>query len=314
MRAFLFPGQGSQKLKMGQDLYENFVEAKEVFDEVDSALSYKLSNIIFGDDADALNKTENTQVALLTMSIATLRTIEAVSGKKINELCDFVCGHSLGEYSALVASGAMPLSTGARLLKIRAQSMAEAVPSGTGAMMAIIGLDIEKVREVCEKSSTETAKVSVANDNCPGQIVVSGHKEAVEKASVIAKEEMGAKKCVILPVSVPAHCPLMEPAKITVENALAETNFNTPIVPFVSNRTANIDTESSDIKLHLAEQMVNGVRFRECVDFMVSKGVDNFAEIGAGNVLSGLIKRCTDKATSTPIGTIEAINEFIKTL
>lgn len=313
MRAFLFPGQGSQKLKMGQDLYQNFQEAKDVFDEVDSALSYKLSNIIFGDDAEALNKTENTQVALLTMSIATLRVIEAVSGKKINDLCDFVCGHSLGEYSALVASKAMPLSTGARLLKIRAEAMANAVPSGTGAMMAIIGLDIENVRKVCESASTETAKVSVANDNCPGQIVVSGHKEAVEKASEIARE-MGAKKCVILPVSVPAHCPLMEPAKITIENALAETNINTPIVPFVSNRIANIDTESSDIKQHLAEQMVNGVRFRECVDFMVSKGVDNFAEIGAGNVLSGLIKRCTDKATSTPIGTVEAINEFVKTL
>ncbi|MBD5405212.1 ACP S-malonyltransferase [bacterium] len=313
MRAFLFPGQGSQKLKMGQDLYENFREAKDVFEEVDSALSYKLSNIIFGDDAEALNKTENTQVALLTMSIATLKVIEAVSGKKLNELCDFVCGHSLGEYSALVASGAMPLSTGARLLKIRSQAMADAVPSGTGAMMAIIGLDIEKVREVCDKSSTDNAKVSVANDNCPGQIVISGHKEAIEKASEIARE-MGAKKCVILPVSIPAHCPLMEPAKITVENALAETNFNTPIVPFVSNRTANIDTESSDIKQHLAEQMVNGVRFRECVDFMVSKGVDNFAEIGAGNVLSGLIKRCTDKATSTPIGTVETINEFVKTL
>lgn len=313
MRAFLFPGQGSQKLKMGQDLYENFREAKDVFEEVDSALSYKLSNIIFGDDAEVLNKTENTQVALLTMSIATLKVIEAVSGKKLNELCDFVCGHSLGEYSALVASGAMPLSTGARLLKIRSSAMADAVPSGTGAMMAIIGLDIEKVREVCDKSSTDSAKVSVANDNCPGQIVISGHKEAIEKASEIAKE-MGAKKCVILPVSIPAHCPLMEPARITVENALAETNINTPIVPFVSNRTANIDTESSDIKQHLAEQMVNGVRFRECVDFMVSKGVDNFAEIGAGNVLSGLIKRCTDKATSTPIGTVETINEFVKTL
>ena len=313
MRAFLFPGQGSQKLKMGQDLYQNFQEAKDVFDEVDSALSYKLSNIIFGDDAEALNKTENTQVALLTMSVATLKVIEAVSGKKINELCDFVCGHSLGEYSALVASKAIPLSTGARLLKTRAEAMANAVPSGTGAMMAIIGLDIEKVREVCEKSSNETAKVSVANDNCPGQIVVSGHKEAVEKASEIARE-MGAKKCVILPVSVPAHCPLMEPARITVENALAETNINTPIVPFVSNRIANIDTESADIKQHLSEQMVNGVRFRECVDFMVSKGVDNFVEIGAGNVLSGLIKRCTDKATSTPVGTFETINEFVKTL
>ena len=313
MKAFLFPGQGSQKLKMGLDLYENFTEAKDVFDEVDNAISYKLSNIIFGDDAETLNKTENTQVALMAMSIATLRVIESQSGKKINELTDFVCGHSLGEYSALVACGAMPLATGARLLKIRAKSMAEAVPAGLGAMMAIIGLESDKVFEVCEKASNEISKVSVANDNCPGQIVVSGHKEAIERASEIAKE-MGAKKCVILPVSIPAHCPLMEPARNAIENVLSEIILSTPAVSFVSNRTANIDTESADIKRHLSEQMVNGVRFRECVDFMVSKGVENFVEIGAGNVLSGLVKRCTDKAQTQSIGTIETIEEFLKTL
>lgn len=313
MRAFLFPGQGSQKLKMGQDLYETFPESRDVFNEVDETLSYKLSDIIFGEDAETLNKTENTQVALLTMSIATLRAIEKQSGKKINELCNFVCGHSLGEYSALVAVGAISLSDGAKLLKIRAEAMATSAPAGSGAMMAIIGLDIEKVREVCESSSTENSKVSVANDNCPGQIVVSGHKDAVERASEIAKEA-GAKKCVILPVSVPAHCPLMASAKVAIETELSKINIKTPLVSFVSNRTANIDTTESEIKQHLAEQMVNGVRFRECVDFMVSNGVDGFAEIGAGNVLSGLVKRSTDKALSTPIGTVEAINEFIKTL
>lgn len=313
MRAFLFPGQGSQKLKMGYDLYETFPESRDVFNEVDDTLSYKLSDIIFGDDAETLNKTENTQVALLTMSIATLRAIEKLSGKKINELCGFVCGHSLGEYSALVASGALSLSDGAKLLKTRAEAMATSAPAGSGAMMAIIGLDIEKVREVCEKSSTENSKVSVANDNCPGQIVVSGHKDAVERASEIARE-MGAKKCVILPVSVPAHCPLMASAKDAIETELSKINIKTPLVSFVSNRTANVDTTESEIKQHLAEQMVNGVRFRECVDFMVSNGVDGFAEIGAGNVLSGLVKRSTDKAVSTPIGTVEAINEFIKTL
>ncbi|MBP3616132.1 MAG: ACP S-malonyltransferase [Alphaproteobacteria bacterium] len=313
MRAFLFPGQGSQKLKMGLDLYQNFTEAKDVFDEVDSALSQNLSSIIFGDDADALNKTENTQPALFAVSMATLKVIENQSGKKITELCDMVAGHSLGEYSALCAAEVMPISVGARLLKVRAKAMAEAVPAGLGAMMAIIGLDIDTVRKVCEKASTETEKCSVANDNCPDQIVISGHKSAIEKAEGIAKE-MGARKSVILPVSVPAHCPLMASAKEVVEEALSEITLKNPIVSFVSNRTAEIATDAKDIKEHLALQMVNGVRFRESVDFMISKGVDNFAEIGSGNVLSGLVKRCTDKAVSTPVGSVETISEFLKTL
>lgn len=313
MRAFLFPGQGSQKLKMGLDLYQNFTEAKDVFDEVDSALSQNLSSIIFGDDADALNKTENTQPALFAVSMATLKVIENQSGKKITELCDMVAGHSLGEYSALCAAEVMPISVGARLLKVRAKAMAEAVPAGLGAMMAIIGFDIDTVRKVCEKASTETEKCSVANDNCPGQIVISGHKSAIEKAEGIAKE-MGARKSVILPVSVPAHCPLMASAKEVVEEALSEITLKNPIVSFVSNRTAEIATDAKDIKEHLALQMVNGVRFRESVDFMISKGVDNFAEIGSGNVLSGLVKRCTDKAVSTPVGSVETISEFLKTL
>lgn len=313
MRAFLFPGQGSQKLKMGLDLYQNFTEAKDVFDEVDSALSQNLSSIIFGDDADALNKTENTQPALFAVSMATLKVIENQSGKKITELCDMVAGHSLGEYSALCAAEVMPISVGARLLKVRAKAMAEAVPAGLGAMMAIIGLDIDTVRKVCEKASTETEKCSVANDNCPGQIVISGHKSAIEKAEGIAKE-MGARKSVILPVSVPAHCPLMASAKEVVEEALSEITLKNPIVSFVSNRTAEIATDAKDIKEHLALQMVNGVRFRESVDFMISKGVDNFDEIGSGNVLSGLVKRCTDKAVSTPVGSVETISEFLKTL
>ena len=313
MRAFLFPGQGSQKLKMGLDLYQNFTEAKDVFDEVDSALSQNLSSIIFGDDTDALNKTENTQPALFAVSMATLKVIENQSGKKITELCDMVAGHSLGEYSALCAAEVMPISVGARLLKVRAKAMAEAVPAGLGAMMAIIGLDIDTVRKVCEKASTETEKCSVANDNCPGQIVISGHKSAIEKAVDIAKE-LGARKSVILPVSVPAHCPLMASAKEVVEGALSEITLKNPIVSFVSNRTAEIATDAKDIKEHLALQMVNGVRFRESVDFMISKGVDNFAEIGSGNVLSGLVKRCTDKAVSTPVGSVETISEFLKTL
>jgi len=315
MRAFLFPGQGSQKIKMGLDLYQNFTEAKEVFDEVDSALNQKLSAIIFGDDADALNKTENTQPAMLAMSIATLRVIENQSGKKLPELCDFVAGHSLGEYSALVATEAMPLAVGARLLQVRAKAMAESAPEGTGAMMAIIGLSIEQVREVCEKAS-DTAKgdvCSVANDNCTGQVVISGHRGAIERAEGIAKE-MGAKRALILPVSVPAHCPLMQHAKEIVENALCEITLKEPSVPFVSNRTAEVETDVKNIKEQLALQMISGVRFRESVGYMVEKGVTEFVEVGAGNVLSGLVKRTTDKASQVNVGTMEGIEEFLKTL
>ncbi len=313
MRAFLFPGQGSQKLKMGYDIYQNYTEAKQIFEEVDSALSQNLSSIIFGDDAELLNKTENTQPALFAVSMAFIRVIENQSGKKINELCNMVAGHSLGEYSALCASKAIPVSVGARLLKTRAKAMSEAVPAGMGAMMAIIGLGIDDVKTVCEKASDDTFKCAVANDNCPGQIVISGHKEAIEKAQVIAKE-MGAKKSVILPVSVPAHCFLMQPAKDIVEGMLSEITMQNPVVPFVSNRTAEFALEAKDIKEHLALQMVNGVRFRESVDFMVNKGVEQFVEIGSGNVLSGLVKRCTDKATATSVGDMNSLTEFLKSL
>ncbi len=313
MRAFLFPGQGSQKLKMGYDLYQNFPEAKEVFDEVDSALSQNLSSIIFGDDAELLNKTENTQPAIFAMSMAVIKVIENQSGKKINELCNMVAGHSLGEYSALCATNAISLSVGARLLKIRAKAMNEAVPAGVGAMMAIIGLEIEDVKNVCEKASNDQFKCAVANDNCPGQIVISGHKEAIEKAQIIAKE-IGAKKSVILPVSVPAHCFLMQPAKVILENALSEITIQEPNVPFISNRTAEIENDVKNIKEHLVLQMVNGVRFRETVDFMVQKDITNCIEIGNGNVLAGLVKRCTDKITSVSLGNIETISEFLKSL
>ncbi len=313
MRAFIFPGQGSQKLKMGLDLYENFSYAKEVFQEVDDALGEKLSAIIFGDDAELLNKTENAQPALLAMSIATLKVIEKQSGKDIKALCSMIAGHSLGEYSALVAAGSMPISVGARLLQVRGKAMAGAVEAGIGAMMAIIGLEIEDVKKVCEKASDDKNKCSVANDNCPGQVVISGHKVAIEKAETIAKE-MGAKKCVVLPVSVPAHSILMEKAKATVEGALMDVDLEEPLVPFVSNRTAEIEIETSNIQQHLVEQMVNGVRFRESIEFMVSKGITEFVEVGSGNVLSGLIKRCTKDAVATPVGTIETVEEFLKTL
>jgi [acyl-carrier-protein] S-malonyltransferase len=313
MRAFLFPGQGSQKLKMGMALAENHAAAREAFEEVDEALSRKLSAIIFGDDAEELSKTENAQPALLAVSIATLRTIEQMSGKKIQDLAGMACGHSLGEYSALAAAGAIGLSECAKLLERRARAMAAAVPEGTGAMMAIIGLGIEQVREVAAKASAGGLVCAVANDNCPGQVVVSGHRDAILAAEEIAKE-LGARKCVILPVSVPAHSPLMAPAKAEVEAALAGIDMKIPAVPFVSNRTASIVSEPAEIKTHLAEQTTQGVRFRECAEFMAEAGADEFFEIGSGSVLSGLVKRTVEEASATALDGIEAIEEFLKTL
>ncbi|MDR2099081.1 MAG: ACP S-malonyltransferase [Rickettsiales bacterium] len=309
MKAFLFPGQGSQKLKMGMASAESFAEARAVFDEVDEALHRKLSAIIFGDDADELSKTENTQPALLVASIATLRAIEGQSGKKASGIAGYALGHSLGEYTALVAAGAISLADGAKLLERRARAMAAAVPAGSGAMMAVIGLSIEQAMEIEKK----TDGAYVANDNCPGQVVMSGRKDAIGKAEEEAMKT-GARKCVILPVSVPAHCPLMAPAKAEVEAALGQTALAEPALAFISNRTAALDSYPAEIKKHLAEQMTSGVRFRECVEFMAANGVAECFELGSGGVLSGLVKRTSPGIQSTPIDSVESIEAFVKSL
>lgn len=312
-KAFLFPGQGSQKLKMGYDLYSNFKEAKDIFDETDSILSKKLSSIIFGDDTELLNKTENTQPAIFTVSIALLNIIKKETGKDIKELCNFVAGHSLGEFATLTSAKAFTVETAVKLLNIRANAMAEAGQKNPGSMMAIIGLDINQVKDICEKSSSDSIFCSVANDNCPGQIVISGHNDAIAKAKILA-EELNAKRCLILPVSIAAHSLLMSDAKDIMDKALQTIEIKEPEVPFISNNTATIETNPENIKTQLGKQMISGVRFRESIDFMTEQGVTDFIEIGSGNILTGLVKRCSSNATCTNINNLETFKDFLNNL
>jgi [acyl-carrier-protein] S-malonyltransferase len=279
--ALLFPGQGSQKLGMGADF-----RFTGVFGEVDDALGFKLSDIIFGDDADALNQTENTQPALFAASVAAYRAAGEPGA-------DFVLGHSLGEYGALACAGAMSLADGARLLRARGLAMKKAP---AGAMMAVIGLELERVGDICSSFSD----LYVANDNCPGQVVVSGTKSSVAAAEQAFKDA-GSKRAIPLAVSVPAHCPLMQGAREEMEEMLAGIPISAPKIPFVSNRTAAIDTDPAAIKAHLAEQMTNGVRFRECVEFIAASGVTRALELGSGGVLCGLVRRTTDKIAADAI-------------
>lgn len=292
--AFVFPGQGAQTIGMGRDLADAYPAARAVFEEVDEALGEKLSDLIWNGDQDTLTLTQNAQPALMATSLAAMRALEA-EGITL-ERASFVAGHSLGEYSALAASGAISVSDTARLLRLRGKAMQEAVPVGIGAMAALLGLDFAAATEVAAEAA-QGEVCQAANDNDPGQVVISGHKGAVERALVIAKEK-GAKRAVLLPVSAPFHCALMEPAAAVMAEALAQVTINAPSVPLVANVRAEAVTDADMIAGLLVEQITGSVRWRESVSWMAANGVTDIWEIGAGKALCGMIRRI-DKTVAT---------------
>lgn len=312
--AFVFPGQGSQTVGMGKALADNFPAAKAVFDEVDAALSAKLSATIFDGPIETLTLTENAQPALMAVSLATFRVLQSETGLDLARDAEFVAGHSLGEYSALAAAGTFSISDAARLLRTRGQAMQKAVPVGVGAMAALLGLDLEQAQAIAKAAAEATGKVcAAANDNAPGQVVVSGHKEAVEKAVALAAEQ-GAKRSVILPVSAPFHCPLMQPAADVMQAALEKVVLQTPRVPLVSNVLATEITNPVAIKQRLVEQVTGLVRWRESVQHMRASGVETLVECGSGKVLSGLVKRIDREMTGLALNTPADIEAFLKTV
>ncbi|MEE2811140.1 MAG: ACP S-malonyltransferase [Pseudomonadota bacterium] len=298
--AFVFPGQGAQTIGMGKALADAYPAAKAVFDEVDAALGESLSSLIWEGDIETLTLTQNAQPALMATSMAAMRALEA-EGISI-EKAAFVAGHSLGEYSALAASGALSLADTARLLRTRGQAMQSAVPVGVGAMAALLGLDFETVKAVAAEAAAEGEVVQAANDNDPTQVVVSGHKAAVERAAEIAKEK-GAKRAVMLPVSAPFHCALMQPAADVMAEALAGVEIKAPAVPLIANVRADAVTDPDTIRQLLVEQVTGSVRWRESVEAMAAKGVTEFWEIGAGKALSGMIRKIDRALVSKQVGT-----------
>lgn len=299
MRAFVFPGQGAQTIGMGRELAEAYPAAKAVFDEVDEALGEDLSGLIWNGDIETLTLTRNAQPALMATSIAALRALEA-EGFSITD-ADFVAGHSLGEYSALCAAGAISLSDTARLLCIRGTAMQDAVPVGVGAMAAILGLDFAAVDEIAREAA-EDEVCQAANDNDPAQVVISGHRAAVERAAALARER-GAKRALMLPVSAPFHCALMQPAATVMADALAGVDIHEPAVPLIANVRAEPVTMPGAIRQFLTEQVTGAVRWRESVGFMAGQGVTEFWEIGAGKALSGMIRRIAPDAATRAVGT-----------
>ncbi|MEA2974904.1 MAG: [acyl-carrier-protein] S-malonyltransferase [Alphaproteobacteria bacterium] len=309
--AFVFPGQGSQAVGMGKSLADSFAPARLVFAEVDDALGEKLSETIWDGPAEKLTLTENAQPALMAVSLAVLRVLEAEAGVDLKRDAQFVAGHSLGEYSALAAAGALSLSDTARLLRIRGLAMQKAVPVGTGAMAALIGLEFEQVVAVAAQAA-QNQVCQAANDNGGGQVVVSGDKAAVTRAVEIAKAN-GAKRAMMLPVSAPFHCALMQPAADVMAQALAAVAIKSPAVPVVANVLASAIRDPAEIVRRLVEQVTGTVRWRESVVFMTGAGVTNFYEVGAGKVLSGLVKRIAEGAQGAAISTPDDIATFAAT-
>src|SRR5256714_4016468 len=298
--AFIFPGEGSQAVGMGKTLADNFAVARKVFDGVDEALGEKLTAIMWEGPADRLTLTENAQPALMAVSLAAMRVLEAEAGVDVARDAAFVAGHSLGEYSALAAADAISISDTARLLRIRGRAMQAAVPVGAGAMAALLGLEFAAAAAVAAEAA-QGQVCQAANDNGGGQVVVSGDKAAVERAVEIAKGR-GARRAMLLPVSAPFHCALMQPAADAMADALEKVQIKSPAVPLVANVLARPISEPAEIVTSLIAQVTGTVRWRESVAFMAGAGVDSFYEVGAGKVLSGLVKRIADSATGLAIG------------
>ena len=302
-RAFVFPGQGAQVIGMGRALAEAYPASRAVFEEVDAALGEKLSTLIWEGEQEALTLTENAQPALMATSIAACRALDA-EGIGV-ALASYVAGHSLGEYSALCAAGALSVADTARLLRLRGRAMQAAVPVGEGAMAALLGLDFAAVSEIAEEAAMGEV-CQAANDNDPAQVVVSGHKAAVERAVEIAKAK-GARRAVLLPVSAPFHCALMEPAARAMADALEHVHIDEPKVPLVANVRARPVTDPSLIRSLLVEQVTGAVRWRESVEWMAAHGVTEFWEIGAGKALSGMVRRIAKEAECRAVGTPEDV-------
>jgi len=298
--AFIFPGQGSQAVGMGKALADTFPVCRAVFAEVDAALGEKLSTILWEGPPETLILTENAQPGLMAVSLAAVRALETEAGMKLEREAAFVAGHSLGEYSALAAAGSLTLGDAARLLRIRGRAMQRAVPVGAGAMAALLGLDLEAAAAIAAEAAKDQV-CEAANDNGGGQVVVSGNKAAVERAIEIAKTK-GAKRALMLPVSAPFHCALMRPAAEAMAEALGGVTVRPPAVPLVCNVTARPVTAPEEIVRRLIEQVTGTVRWRESVSFMASSGVRTFYEVGAGKVLSGLVRRIADSAVGIAVG------------
>ena len=306
---FVFPGQGAQVIGMGQTLARAYPNSRNVFEEVDDALNFKLSKLVWEGEIEELTLTENAQPALMATSIATLRAMEeeGISSDTVK----YFAGHSLGEYSALCAAGALDLADTARLLRLRGKSMQKAVPIGVGAMAAILGLNFELVEKIAQEASQKQV-CQAANDNDPNQVVISGNLEAVERAIILAKEK-GAKRAIILPVSAPFHCELMQPASDVMAEAFSKVSFKIPSSPIVANYTALPVVDPSEIKNLLIKQITGRVRWRETINYISQNGVDKVIEIGSGKALTGMIRRINKDINCYNIGSSDDLNKFLST-
>lgn len=306
--AFIFPGQGSQAVGMGKSLAVAFPQAKAVFDEVDAALSQKLSAVMWDGPAEELTLTANAQPALMAVSLAVVRVLEAEAGLELKRDAAFVAGHSLGEYSALAAAGTFSIGDAARLLRIRGEAMQKAVPAGLGAMAALLGAELDLAREIAA-AAAQGEVCEAANDNGGGQVVLSGAKAAIERAIALAIER-GVKRAMLLPVSAPFHCALMQPAAEAMQEALAKVAMQAPVVPVMANVGAAPLSDPDAIRASLVAQVTGTVRWRECVQAMAAAGVTDFVELGSGKVLAGLVKRIAAGTTTASIGTADDIAAY----